>query len=178
MDEHLAKTLARFRVDPQCGFLIKCRPEDFPMKYRPWVEICERFSDLITSCKVEEALEALPELSCDELLTHEDYRYAHLLLVTITSGYLWNQRTSQTPTKLPRSVSLPLLTVSEHLGLLPVVTHASTCLANWKLVDPDKEFCPENLRLLAFKFFEHEGNDWFFTVTAQALRQHLQLRKN
>uniref|UniRef100_A0A0K0DPG5 Uncharacterized protein n=1 Tax=Angiostrongylus cantonensis TaxID=6313 RepID=A0A0K0DPG5_ANGCA len=125
---------------------------------------------LIKENRVRDAVHSLPELTIDNLITYEDWRTAHLLLVTITSGYIWSGDPLEAPLILPRNLGIPLVAVSERLGLRPVICHASACLANWNLIDPSLPFSLDNLQLNAFKFLDSKANHWFFTVTAQVSR--------
>ncbi|VDM41672.1 unnamed protein product [Toxocara canis] len=71
---------------------------------------------------------------------------------------------------IPAQIAVPLVSVSDRLGLKPIVCHASACLANWKRkpgVDKNVPFRAENVSLIAFRFTDHPGNEWFFTLTAQ-----------
>ncbi|KJH48403.1 hypothetical protein DICVIV_05518 [Dictyocaulus viviparus] len=159
--------LTRFRVSKDYGFLICCDPSTLPKYYRPWIDLCDNMIELIKENRVREAIECLPELKTDSLVTYEDWRIAHLLLVTLTSGYIWSNDPDHAPLILPRNLCTPLMAVSERLGMRPVICHASACLANWNLIDPTLPFSPDNLQLNAFKFLNSRANHWFFSVTAQ-----------
>ncbi|KHJ99815.1 hypothetical protein OESDEN_00216 [Oesophagostomum dentatum] len=123
--------------------------------------------ELIKKNEVRQAIVQLPLLTTAKLATYEDWRTAHVLLVTMASGYLWSGKQSDAPLVLPRSVCIPLVMVSERLGMRPVICHASACLANWHLIDDSQPFSPDNLELNAFTFLDSKANQWFFTVTAQ-----------
>lgn len=124
-------------------------------------------SALLQSRRLREVVHCMPELTTEKLATYEDWRLAHLLLVTITSGYLWSGDPEEAPLILPRNLCTPLMAVSKRLGMPPVICHGSACLANWNLIDPSEPFSPDNLRLNAFIFLESRANHWFFVVTAQ-----------
>ncbi|WKY15052.1 hypothetical protein Q1695_000510 [Nippostrongylus brasiliensis] len=166
-ENDIAELLIRFKVSKEFGFLSRCNLDQLHEYYQPWVTICENMSDLIRDQNVGEAVRGLPELTTEWLATYEDWRLAHLLLTTITSGYIWSGGPQKAPSILPKNVAVPLMSVSRQLGVRPVVCHASACLANWNLIDPSKPFSPDNMQLNAFKFLESRGNHWFFVVTAQ-----------
>ncbi|CAJ0609352.1 unnamed protein product [Cylicocyclus nassatus] len=161
------ETLARFRVSRELGFLTQCDMRKIPDYYRPWIILCDAMVELVKNNVVREAILFLPQLDTNRLVTYEDWRTAHLLLVTIASGYLWSGKPSDAPLVLPKNICAPLVSVSERLGLRPVICHASACLANWHLIDNSQPFSPDNLQLNAFTFLNTKGNHWFFTVTAQ-----------
>ncbi|KAK6760395.1 hypothetical protein RB195_021748 [Necator americanus] len=161
------ETLSRFRVSKELGFLTRCDISKISEYYRPWIDLCANMIELIRKNCVKQAVLKLPELTTCNLVTYEDWRIAHLLLVTIASGYLWSGDPCEAPTVMPKIIGLPLVDVSERLGIRPVICHASACLANWQLIDKKLPFSPDNLQLNAFKFLDSKANHWFFTVTAQ-----------
>ncbi|KAE9417584.1 hypothetical protein Angca_003475, partial [Angiostrongylus cantonensis] len=165
--DKIDEVLARFGVCKEFGFLTRCDLTSLPEFYRPWIDTCDNMIHLIKENRVRDAVHSLPELTIDNLITYEDWRTAHLLLVTITSGYIWSGDPLEAPLILPRNLGTPLVAVSERLGLRPVICHASACLANWNLIDPSLPFSLDNLQLNAFKFLDSKANHWFFTVTAQ-----------
>nr|CDJ82610.1 Indoleamine 2 domain containing protein [Haemonchus contortus] len=165
--DNVQNVLTRFRVSKELGFLLECDLSKMPENYQPWIVMCNNIADLIKSHSVRQALCSMPELTTDLLSTYEDWRLAHLLLTTMVSAYIWSEETHDETLVIPRNLSAPLVVVSEHLGLRPIICHASACLANWKLMDPSQPFSPDNLRLNAFNPLDSEGNRWFFVVTAQ-----------
>ncbi|KAL6724349.1 hypothetical protein Aduo_019245 [Ancylostoma duodenale] len=161
------EALSRFRVSKELGFLTRCDMSKMHEYYRPWIDLCANMVELIRNNRVQQAVVQLPLLTTDKLATYEDWRTAHLLLVTMASGYLWSADSKEAPLVLPRSISIPLTAVSDQLGIRPVICHASACLANWHLIDSNQPFSPDNLQLNAFTFLNSRGNHWFFVVTAQ-----------
>ncbi|KIH69373.1 hypothetical protein ANCDUO_00291 [Ancylostoma duodenale] len=161
------EALSRFRVSKELGFLTRCDMSKMHEYYRPWIDLCANMVELIRNNRVQQAVVQLPLLTTDKLVTYEDWRTAHLLLVTMASGYLWSADSKEAPLVLPRSISIPLTAVSDQLGIRPVICHASACLANWHLIDSNQPFSPDNLQLNAFTFLNSRGNHWFFVVTAQ-----------
>lgn len=47
--------------------------------------------ELIKEKKVNEEVKSLPEIKTDILVTNRELRLAHLLLSTITAGYIWEE---------------------------------------------------------------------------------------
>ncbi|VDO30864.1 unnamed protein product [Haemonchus placei] len=165
--DNVQNVLTRFRVSKELGFLLECDLSKMPEYYQPWIAMCNNIAEVIRSHSVRQALHSMPELTTDLLSTYEDWRLAHLLLTTMVSAYIWSETTHDETLVIPRNLCSPLMVVSEHLGLRPIICHASACLANWKLIDPSQPFSPDNLRLNAFNPLDSEGNRWFFVVTAQ-----------
>jgi len=50
------------------------------------------------------------------------------------------------PLHVPASLAVPLVAVSDALGIAPILTFADTVLWNWGLKDPDLPISPDNLR--------------------------------
>ena len=47
---------------------------------------------------------------------------------------------------VPESLAVPLVAVSDVLGIAPILTFADTVLWNWTLVDPSQPLSPENIQ--------------------------------
>ena len=47
---------------------------------------------------------------------------------------------------VPASLAVPLVSVSDVLGIAPILTFADTVLWNWALEDPTKPLSPDNIR--------------------------------
>ncbi|KAJ6618854.1 Indoleamine 2,3-dioxygenase [Mycena sp. CBHHK59/15] len=68
---------------------------------------------------------------------------------------------------VPKSLAIPLVEVSRHLGIAPVLTFADTVLWNWELVNPDLPVSIENMHFVnLFSGTEDERN--FYTTSAKA----------
>ncbi|CAD6185599.1 unnamed protein product [Caenorhabditis auriculariae] len=163
----LDKLLDHYRLDKNHGFLTRCDPSKLSSYYESWVKMCDSLKSYKDTNELRNKIRDMESLDTSHLETYEDWRLAHLLLITMTSAYLWHGNSEKVPSVLPLSLSKPLMEVSEHLGIKPVVSHCSTCLANWLEIDPDKDFDPDNLETIAFKFFGNTDEQWFFTVTAK-----------
>jgi indoleamine 2,3-dioxygenase len=53
-----------------------------------------------------------------------------VLLCFVAHGYIWSE--TPLPERLPPQISIPLLEVSTHLGILPVISYAALCLWNFR----------------------------------------------
>ncbi|KAJ6531239.1 Indoleamine 2,3-dioxygenase-domain-containing protein [Mycena capillaripes] len=68
---------------------------------------------------------------------------------------------------VPKSLAIPLVAVSRHLGIAPVLTFADTVLWNWELVDASLPVSLENMHFVnLFSGTEDERN--FYTTSARA----------
>ena len=75
-------------------------------------------------------------------------RRAHHVLAFLVQFYMHSIPPSTRSERLvvPASLAVPLVTVSDRLGIAPILTFADTVLWNWALVDPSKQLSPENIR--------------------------------
>ncbi|KAK0411202.1 hypothetical protein QR680_005539 [Steinernema hermaphroditum] len=157
--------LKRFCISVEYGFLLESPDRHLPEKYLPWEDLAERVPELVGTAELDAEVQALPLLEVDELRTHRQLRLAHLQLCTLSAAFLWSD-----PEKpklfLPRPIAVPFFEVSRRLGIPPVPSHGTICLANWRLID-DTEWKAENLDIIAFRFLRDRGNAWFFVNTAQ-----------
>ncbi|VDK57737.1 unnamed protein product [Anisakis simplex] len=171
--------LSEFHVDPKLGFVLPDPLTRLPDVFKPWQEIVDALPELLESQTIEQRIDALPIIDTTQLKSNKELRLAHLLLVTLSSAYVWNRGSDKPHLSIPRQISQPLIDVSDRTGLKPIVVHASACLANWKRCNTESKcgiaderselFRAEDVSLIAFRFTRHPGNEWFFTLTAQVI---------
>uniref|UniRef100_A0A915PKW8 Indoleamine 2,3-dioxygenase n=1 Tax=Setaria digitata TaxID=48799 RepID=A0A915PKW8_9BILA len=167
IDGDLLDILRYFEIDQKTGFVHPnplCR---LPEAFEPWHQIADEIQELIEKNVLEKRLQQLPLISTDMLRTNDELRLAHLLLVTLAAGYVWQDGPDKARLSIPANISLPLLDLCNRLGLKPIACHASVCLANWKPVRKTTLFNATAIDIIAFRFIQHPGNRWFFTLTAQ-----------
>ncbi|GAA5831084.1 hypothetical protein JCM11251_005136 [Rhodosporidiobolus azoricus] len=80
-----------------------------------------------------ESVRALPGVSTQSLTTLPLLRRAHTLLAHVMHFYMHSTFPSQTV--VPAPVAVPLVAVSDRLGMPPILTYADTVLWVWKLTD-------------------------------------------
>jgi len=76
-------------------------------------------------------------------------RRAHHVLAFLVHFYMHSIPPQSAPSErltVPASLAVPLVSVSDVLGIAPILTFADTVLWNWGLVDPRKPLAPENLK--------------------------------
>jgi indoleamine 2,3-dioxygenase len=75
-------------------------------------------------------------LDLEHLVSVQEQRRAHSVLVFLAHGYLYGVTTSDQPIDiLPKSIAIPLYHLSKMLKIHPVVSYSSVGLWNWKLLD-------------------------------------------
>uniref|UniRef100_A0A158Q7M5 Indoleamine 2,3-dioxygenase 2 n=1 Tax=Elaeophora elaphi TaxID=1147741 RepID=A0A158Q7M5_9BILA len=167
ISDDVLDVLKYFEIDQKTGFVLPNPLTKLPERFQLWHQIADEIQELIENNMLEDRLQQLPVLSADTLSTHNELRLAHLLLVTLAAGYVWQDGPDKARLTIPASISLPLFDVCSRLGLKPIVCHASVCLANWKPVDEMMNFNAAMIDIITFRFVQHSGNRWFFTLTAQ-----------
>lgn len=79
----------------------------------------------------------MPILSTEKLKSSEDaLRRAHHVLAWVMHFYI-NTLPADAPLVIPRSISIPLLEVSDNLALPPLLTYSDDVLYNWKYRNPN-----------------------------------------
>ncbi|KAH6918436.1 Indoleamine 2,3-dioxygenase [Coprinopsis sp. MPI-PUGE-AT-0042] len=121
-------------------------------------------------------IEAWPVLSTESL--HSDLRQAqraHLVLAWLVSFYVHSippanvgEGDRPEPLRVPKSLAVPLMQVSRHLGLAPVLTFADTVLWNWELIHADQPLSPNNIRFVnTFSGTDDEKNFYYASALAE-----------
>ena len=73
---------------------------------------------------------------------------AHMVLASLMHFYVHSLPSSDAAVLVPKSISVPLVEVSQELGIAPVLTFADTVLWNWELIDPSLPVEVDNMRYL------------------------------
>ncbi|GAA5857335.1 hypothetical protein JCM8547_002227 [Rhodosporidiobolus lusitaniae] len=87
----------------------------------------------------------LPQASIEPLTTLPLLRRAHTLLAHLTHFYIHAKFPSQTV--VPASLAVPLVAVSDRLGLPPILTYADTVLWTWKYTDKALGLRADNIEI-------------------------------
>jgi indoleamine 2,3-dioxygenase len=157
--------LADYGISPTHGFL----PDVLPLTrlpdpyYNKWEAIVANLQGLILSKRLRGVVDRLPVLSTIGLEHDAEWRRAYMLLCFMAHGYIWG---GDSPSdRLPASISVPLLKVSEHLEVPPVATYAAVCLWNFKPLFMDEDI--DNLENLATltTFTGALDESWFYLVS-------------
>nr|P51537.2 RecName: Full=Myoglobin [Haliotis madaka]AAB31096.1 myoglobin [Haliotis madaka]BAA09586.1 indoleamine dioxygenase-like myoglobin [Haliotis madaka]BAI22679.1 myoglobin [Haliotis discus] len=148
--------LSKYHVSKDIGFLLEPLQDVLPDYFEPWNRLAKSLPELVASHKFRDAVKEMPLLDQSKLAGYRQKRLAHLQLVLITSGYLWQEGEGGAVQRLPECVSKPLWNVSNDLGLKPVLTFADICLTNCKVKNGDIE--------VMYNLPGGAGTEWFLKV--------------
>ncbi|GJN87994.1 hypothetical protein Rhopal_000949-T1 [Rhodotorula paludigena] len=113
------------------------------------LEAVQREAELIPGGGVGKLSEqwraSLPRASLEPLATLPLLRRAHTLLAHLTHFYMHSTFPSQTT--VPATLAVPLVAVSDRLGLPPILTYADTVLWVWKLTNPSLGLRADNVEI-------------------------------
>jgi len=107
----------------------------------------------------------------DTTYLHADIRSsqrAHMVLAWLVNFYVHSMSHQEgAPTVVPKTLAIPLVQISRHLGFAPVLTFADTVLWNWELVNPALPLSGDNMRFVnLFSGTNDERN--FYHASAMA----------
>uniref|UniRef100_A0A8D2JQU8 Indoleamine 2,3-dioxygenase 2 n=1 Tax=Sciurus vulgaris TaxID=55149 RepID=A0A8D2JQU8_SCIVU len=129
--------LGSYHISEEYGFLLLNPLKELPDHYRPWMEIAKKLPHLIESHQLRAHVNKMPLLNCQFLKGYREQRLAHLVLSSITMGYVWQEGETQPIKVLPRNLAIPFVEVSRNLGVPPILTHSDFVLANWTKKNPE-----------------------------------------
>ncbi|GFF32019.1 indoleamine 2,3-dioxygenase [Aspergillus udagawae] len=171
MSELAEINLQKYQISDQLGFL----PAQPPLTrlpqtcYQIWEDTLDGFSSPCNYETIRQQMDTMSVLSTAALVTEPEWRRAYVVLTMMSQIYLW---AGYQPSKeLPRSLAVPLLEVSAHLGIEPCASFASFCLWNIRPIqalgylDPEVYYNPENLVIID-SFTGTKDEEWFFCVSA------------
>ncbi|KAI9295241.1 IDO-domain-containing protein [Neoconidiobolus thromboides FSU 785] len=157
--------LEDYDMNPKTGFL----PATPPLKrlsdiyYEPWETLIADMKDLLLCGKYRNRILQLKVLSIDKLINLKEYQRAFSILTFLQHSFIWgkNEPVSQA---LPECIAVPLVQISEKLGINPVSCNAAVVLWNWKLIDEEEEVDLNNLSTLS-SFTGSLDEAWFYLIT-------------
>ncbi|KAJ7074089.1 Indoleamine 2,3-dioxygenase [Mycena amicta] len=94
---------------------------------------------------------------------------AHLVLAWLVHYYVHSapEPAEGAAFVVPKSIAVPLVAISKHLSIAPILTFADTVLWNWEFVDASQPFSVDNIRFVnIFSGTEDERN--FYLTSARA----------
>jgi indoleamine 2,3-dioxygenase len=90
-----------------------------------------------------------------------------MLLAWLVNFFVHSMPLQDSPIIVPKSLAIPLVQISRHLGFAPVLTFADTVLWNWEPINPNKPLSIDNMRFVnLFSGTEDEFN--FYQASARA----------
>ncbi|XP_020038076.2 indoleamine 2,3-dioxygenase 2 isoform X1 [Castor canadensis] len=141
-------SLGRYHVSEEYGFLLPNPLKELPDHYRPWMEIASKLPHLIESHQLRAHVNKMPLLDLQFLNSYREQRLAHLVLSSITMGYVWQEGETQPAEVLPRNLAIPFVEISKNLGLPPILTHVDLVLSNWTKRNPEGPLEISNLETI------------------------------
>lgn len=109
-----------------------------------------------------------PIISVNCILDDVPYlQRAHHVLTFLVHFYMHSIQPSASPDPLvvPASLAVPLVAVSDKLGIAPILTFADTVLWNWSLKDSSKPLSPENIEPITL-FTQSDDERSFYNCCA------------
>ncbi|VDO26168.1 unnamed protein product [Onchocerca flexuosa] len=89
VNDNVLDILKYFEIDEKTGFLLPNPLSKLPEEFEPWHQIADEIQELIEKNLLEDRLQQLPLITTESLNTNNELRLAHLLLVTLAAGYVW-----------------------------------------------------------------------------------------
>ncbi|KAF3062070.1 Indoleamine 2,3-dioxygenase [Daldinia childiae] len=145
------------------GFL----PSEAPLKclshpyYAPWERVIHNLPSLLESQKFHDQVRQLPVLSTTKLTSEAEWRRAYVILTFLNHGWVWGG--DKAHEILPPAISIPLLSVSDHLELPPVTTYAGLNL--WNFSSPITNFTDLDRLEVLHTFTGTRDEAWFYLVS-------------
>lgn len=152
-----------YGLDPRRGFVAATDPpRRLPAAFAPWEALHEDLPGLVIAGRARAAIAALPLL--DPLPLPEPERERALILLGIfAAAYAWSGE-PMAPIRFPEPLGRPLGTLAAAMGRVPILTHSTTVLSNWRRLDPAGPLDLSNLDLAA-RILGGVDERWFFLAT-------------
>jgi len=133
-------------------------------------QLAQQLPELIEARRIREelvaCLRAIDWIYLNGLSTANVER-AMLLYSYFASAYV-HARHEQPATRIPQEIAQPLVWLANKVNRPPILSYASYCLNNWKLIDPkNEEPALDNIQLIQNFCAESVGKrdeDWFILV--------------
>ena len=168
-DSQITSLLAAFDVDIHHGFI----PTEDPLaslpltsKFAPWELLMLDLSRRLHAHNIRSPIIALPTIPVlpSDLPSKPELLRAQLVLSMLAHSYVWGEE--PVSTTLPACIAVPWVTVSHRLGRVPVLTHSSIILSNWKRLDAKGAIRLHNVGLLN-SFYGGIDEAIFYLVTLE-----------
>lgn len=131
-------------------------------RYEAWETIVANLSTWIRSADLHRAIDRLPVLGTDGLKRAAEWRRAYCLLCFMMQGYVWAG--DRPRDRVPSQIVIPLLSVSDHLNIIPAPTYAALCLWNYAPVRNGSIGDLETIVALN-TFTGSTDESWFYSVS-------------
>lgn len=155
------------RISPKTGFLFENPLDKLPSEFEAWETVTKHLPQLIKQGTVRSTVDSLPSLNASNLKSYDEIRLAQGHLSSIASAYVWSHGEDNVPERLPENIAVPLVYVSDRIGLQPVHNYAGTVLSNCKSRKGDIVDNWENTDIIVAKYIDAEDNTWFWVTHAR-----------
>lgn len=155
--------LARYDIDPVHGFVAGEEPlAALPPAFAAWDRLAADMPALIRSGRLRGVLAELPVLDPAALPDHPSRERAMLILTIAANAHVHGG--PEPARHLPAGVAVPLCALAEQLDRVPIVTHVSMVLNNWRRLDPSAPLTADNAETRV-DFLGGVDERWFFIAT-------------
>jgi indoleamine 2,3-dioxygenase len=155
--------LSRFGIDPVHGFVAAVDPPAaLPPGFAEWDRLAADMPALIRSGQLRGVLERLPVLDPSGLPDDPARERAMLILSVAANAHVHGG--AEPAMRLPAGVAVPLCALAATLDRVPIVTHASMVLQNWRRIDPGAPLSADNAETRV-DFLGGADERWFFIAT-------------
>ncbi len=153
---------AQFGVSLTHGFL----PENPPLchlskPFAEWDDFAIQLPKYLAGNRIRELIQALPPFPVEDLATNQEWERAMVVLSYLGHSYVWTDK--EPAHSIPPNLALPWHQVAKKLGRPPVLSYASYCLHNWRLLENHRAIENGNIALLQ-NFYGGIDEEWFILV--------------
>lgn len=157
--------LKAFGIDPHHGFVAaQDPPSRLPEDFAAWDQLAADLPALIRSGRLGARLAALPVLDPAALPDAPARERALLILSVAANAHVHG--TDPPALRLPAAVAVPLSALAAQMDRVPIVTHGSMVLQNWRRIDPAAPLSADNAALQVC-FLGGVDEAWFFLATLE-----------
>ena len=152
-----------YGLDPARGFVAAADPpRRLPPAFEPWESLHDDLPGFIMSNGARARVAALPILDPLPLPEPERQR-ALILLGMFAAAHAWSGE-PMAELRFPEPLGRPLGALSVAMGRVPILTHSTTVLSNWRRLEPGGPLDLSNLDLSA-RILGGVDERWFFLST-------------
>ncbi len=147
------------------GFLPGQAPlTHLPKAYEAWDTAARHLPDYLTKGNARKRLEKLPDFAHQQLSTAAELERAMLVLSFLAHAYVCEGGASSG--HLAAVIAVPWVAIANRLGRVPIISHASLVLHNWRLLKEDAPLTADNLKAL-LQFTHQADESWFYMATVE-----------
>ena len=158
--------LRDFDISEETGFVpssppLACLPEYFSC----WEVLARNLPALIRERRIRQAVLELPSLqfSKETLVSEREWQRAYVVLTFLAQAYVWVDGEGGLSDRVPQILAVPLCTVADKLGVLPMLCYPASVLYNWAVRDSKGALDRFNLHALT-TFTGSSDESWFYTT--------------